>query len=111
MSAVLPLRIYLVACIIISPILSLKAQVNFTTGTLNGASVYHPTSLQFGPDGKLYVADQDGTIYRYSISKSGTTYTVSSTEVITLVKQMKNMRNKAWITNIITQRNTNLIEV
>ena len=100
----LSLRIYLLVCIVICPFTHLATQVNFTTGKLSGATLFHPTSLQFGPDGKLYVAVQDGTIYRYTIAKSGTTYTVTSTETITLVKLIKNHNDDGALNTNVSGR-------
>ena len=41
-----------------------QAQFNFVASNLQGESTSNPTSLQFGPDGRLYVAQQDGLIKR-----------------------------------------------
>ena len=38
--------------------------ISFTTSTLAGVNVSNPTVLAFGPDNRLYVTQQDGTIYR-----------------------------------------------
>ena len=47
--------------------------------------------LQFGPDGKLYVADRDGQIRVYTITKAGpNNYQVTSTETISRVAQITN---------------------
>jgi N-acetylneuraminic acid mutarotase/uncharacterized protein YodC (DUF2158 family) len=92
--------IYLLASLL--PV-SVFAQVNFTTGKLS-VSPYHPTSLQFGPDGKLYVSVQDGTIYRYTIQKTSTGYAVSATETILLVKQIPNHDDNGVLNTTVTSR-------
>lgn len=79
-------------------------QVSFSTGKLSGAIPGKPTSLQFGPDGKLYVATQDGTIYRYTVQKSGTLYQAASTEIITLIKQIKNYNDDGTLNTAVTSR-------
>ncbi|MBO9703750.1 MAG: T9SS type A sorting domain-containing protein [Sporocytophaga sp.] len=64
---------------------------SFTSSTLQNAGVITPTSLQFGPDGKLYVAQQDGNIKVLTINKtSANNYTVTGSETITLVKDIPN---------------------
>ncbi|MDX1992187.1 MAG: choice-of-anchor D domain-containing protein [bacterium] len=65
--------------------------VSFTASALNGENVNKPTSLQFGPDGRLYVAQQDGTIFAYRIVRNAANnYTVTQTETINLVKAIPN---------------------
>ena len=49
----------------------IHAAINFTSSGLQGESLNNPTSLQFGPDGRLYVSQQDGTIFAYTISRQG----------------------------------------
>ena len=71
--------------------LSVIGQVNFTSSGLVGESSNNPTSLQFGPDGRLYVSQQNGTIYAYTIQRNGPNdYEVTSTETINLVKNIQN---------------------
>lgn len=65
---------------------------SFFGGTLGGEVSNNPTSLQFGPDNRLYVAQQNGTIYAYTIERDNAapgsgTYTVLATETILLVKE------------------------
>jgi large repetitive protein len=51
----------------------------------------NPTSLQFGPDGRLYVAHQDGTIRVYDvIRRAANDYRATATETITLIKDIPN---------------------
>jgi N-acetylneuraminic acid mutarotase len=81
------------------------AQVNFNSSKLIGSSINSPTSLQFGPDGKLYVASQDGTIHRYTVQKnSANNYTVTQTEIINLVKQIKNHDDDGSLNTYINSR-------
>jgi N-acetylneuraminic acid mutarotase len=50
-----------------------------------------PTSLQWGPDGKLYVAQNDGTISVVTLQRNGAnSYQATGTENITLVKNVPN---------------------
>ena len=73
--------------------------VAFSKGTLSGASVSRPTSLQFGPDGRLYVAQQNGLIKAFTVSRSGVaSYAATATETIDLVNKMAN-RNDDGVVN------------
>src|SRR6478672_9374257 len=58
--------------------------ISFGKSTLNGTTgLAQPTSLQFGPDGRLYVAQQNGLIRAYTIARTGpNTYNVTATESI-----------------------------
>jgi hypothetical protein len=65
--------------------------------TLQGETSTNPTSLQFGPDGRLYVAQQDGLIKAYTIARDAPSapngagvYRVTATEVIDLVQKITN---------------------
>lgn len=64
---------------------------SFNATQLSGENLINPTSLDFGPDGRLYVAQQDGTILAYTISRDGGApgngnYSVDATEIINQVK-------------------------
>ncbi|MCB0996072.1 MAG: PKD domain-containing protein, partial [Acidimicrobiales bacterium] len=71
-----------------------EAQVSspsFTRSVLQGHSSVQPTSLQFGPDGKLYVAEVTGAIHVYEIVKNGLNdYQVVGTETIGRVAAIPN---------------------
>jgi len=71
---------------------SAQAQtISFTSSGLDGESSNNPTSLQFGPDGRLYVSQQNGTIYAYNVVRNGANdYDVTNTETINLVKNIQN---------------------
>ena len=65
--------------------------ISFDKSTLAGALTSRPTSLQFGPDGRLYVAQQDGLIRVMDITRNGDNdYQVTSQEVITSVQDIPN---------------------
>ena len=54
-------------------------------------SLGNPTSLDFGPDGRLYVSQQNGEIKAFEITRNGPNdYTVTDTEVITAVQDIPN---------------------
>ncbi|HEX2029438.1 MAG TPA: hypothetical protein VHF25_15730, partial [Nitriliruptorales bacterium] len=67
------------------------APVGFGKGVLQGATSTNPTTLQFGPDGRLYVGQQDGLIKAYTVARNGASdYTVTATETITSVRSIPN---------------------
>ncbi|WP_336514419.1 malectin domain-containing carbohydrate-binding protein [Pollutibacter soli] len=84
-------KIYLLLGVIFLSLTSLQAQYNFTLAQLQGANnLQNPTSLQFGPDGKLYVSMDVGRIMVYSISKNGNSYSVTNSQTIDLVLAIQN---------------------
>ena len=64
----------------------------FVQSTLSGLPADNYTSLQFGPDGRLYVAKVDGTILALNVQQTSTGYQVAAggIETINLVKQITN---------------------
>src|SRR6476620_9319409 len=80
--------------------------ISFGKSTLNGTTgLAQPTSLQFGPDGRLYVAQQNGLIRAYTISRTGTnTYNVTATETITLIQQIPNHDDDGALEPNVTNR-------
>ncbi|MCG8308288.1 MAG: hypothetical protein MI975_12910, partial [Cytophagales bacterium] len=84
---------------------SLFSQVSFTSSGLAGENLNNPTSLQFGPDGRLYVSQQNGTIYAYTIAKNGPNdYQVTNTETILLVKQIQNHNDDGSVNSGVNNR-------
>ncbi|MEZ4708453.1 MAG: kelch repeat-containing protein [Caldilineaceae bacterium] len=85
-----------------------KAQspnINFLSGGLAGLNLsnpsnFNPTSLQFGPDDRLYVSQQDGTIYALTIQRNGPAdYTVIATEEIDLIRKIQNHNDDGALNN------------
>lgn len=65
--------------------------ISFGKSVLAGTSLSMPTQLQFGPDGRLYVLQQDGTINIYTVvRKAANSYAVTATERILLIKNIPN---------------------
>jgi len=80
-------------------------EVGFSQSKLVGAVAHSPTSLQFGPDDRLYVAQQNGQINAYTIVRSGPgQYTATMTETITLIQQIPNHNDDGSLAPHLTDR-------
>ena len=90
----------------LSPSYESAAQVSFGKTALQGANVLNPTSLQFGPDGRLYVAQEDGHIKAFSIAQGATQfeYNVTATETINLIRQIPNHNDDGTPNPSVTDR-------
>ncbi|MFD2542006.1 HYR domain-containing protein [Lacinutrix gracilariae] len=100
-------------CLLISTLhftLNTNAQtISFGASSLVGESVLNPTSLEFGPDNRLYVAQQDGKIWAYTISRDAATsgngtYTITGTEAITTIQTGIVNHDDSGISNPTQQR-------
>lgn len=91
----------------------LNGSINFETSLLQGENNNLPTSLQFGPDGRLYIADLDGAIYVYTIERVGPqNYQVIDSEFIYAIKQIPNHDDDGTPNpNITTRQITGLLVV
>lgn len=85
---------------------SAKAQtISFSSSALVGESILNPTSLQFGPDNRLYVSQQNGTIYAYTIVRNGpNNYSVTATENIQLIRSIPNHNDNGALNSSIIDR-------
>ena len=82
-----------------------SAAQSFFPSNLKGISLVNPTSLQFGPDGRLYVSEQKGTIYACTITRNGDNdYSVTNKETINLVKSIQNHNDNGSVYNGATER-------
>ncbi|HEY5919333.1 MAG TPA: hypothetical protein VIU13_18065, partial [Chryseolinea sp.] len=79
--------------------------ISFTTSTLAGVNVSNPTTLAFGPDNRLYVTQQDGFIYAYTIQKNGpNNYVVTNTELISIIRDIPNHNDRGGLFTGFVQR-------
>ncbi|PTQ08868.1 hypothetical protein CLG96_14900, partial [Sphingomonas oleivorans] len=60
--------------------------------------------MQFGPDGRLYVAQQDGSIKIFTVKEDSSGYSVTATELITAVKTTPNHDDDGSLNTAITSR-------
>lgn len=65
--------------------------VSFGKGQLSNAIISNPTSLDIGPDGRLYVAQQNGVIKAFTVERNGPSqYRAADTETINAVNAIPN---------------------
>jgi len=82
-----------------------EGSVSFLKTRLTGMDAIHPTSIQFGPDNRLYAAALDGTIYIYNISRPDVNqYNVTQSEQIDLVKNILNHDDDGQPNNSVNTR-------
>ncbi|MEM8859626.1 MAG: hypothetical protein AAGD96_14965, partial [Chloroflexota bacterium] len=63
----------------------------FEISNLASKRLVYPTSLMFGPDGRLYVAQRNGQLFAYTIERLGANnYAVTQTESIDLIRTIQN---------------------
>jgi hypothetical protein len=62
----------------------------FHLSRLDGLRIENPTALQFGPDGRLYVATRFGLIHRLSVSQAHGGFRVVSSEVLSQIQDIPN---------------------
>jgi hypothetical protein len=79
--------------------------VGFGKSTLPGTGLTNPTTLQFGPDGKLYVGEQDGLIKIYTVIRNGpNSYSLTATQTITSIQSIANHDDNGALNPSITTR-------
>jgi hypothetical protein len=79
--------------------------VGFGKSVLSGATSQQATSLQFGPDGRLYVAQQNGFIKAYTIVRNGpNSYAVTGTETISAIRSIQNHNDDGSLNLTVTDR-------
>lgn len=77
----------------------------FTSSVLSGESSGNPTTLQFGPDGRLYVGQQNGLIKVYTIVRNGPNdFAVAATETLDLVRAIPNHNDDGSLNAGVTNR-------
>ncbi len=89
-----------------------QATIGFSASNLLGENINNPTTLQFGPDGRLYAAQQDGKILVYTIARTApNTYNVTATETISLVQNIQNYNDDGTANSTKKRQVTGLLVV
>ena len=88
-----------------------QTSVSFSSSGLDiadgvtGVSLTNPTSLDFGPDGRLYVSQQNGQIKAFTIVREGKDdYRAVSTEIINIINTIQNHDDDGTPNNSVTTR-------
>lgn len=81
------------------------AQFSMSDLNVKGLTLTNLTGLRFGPDQRLYVTQQDGTLYAFTVNRlAANSYEITSTEKIDLVKQIPNHNDDGQLNPNITAR-------
>jgi N-acetylneuraminic acid mutarotase len=105
----IPLAVLAVIAIVASPLPGARqaaaAVVGFGKSSLQGETSSFPTSLQFGPDNRLYVAQFNGNIKVYNVVRNGpNNYSVTGTQTITSVASLPNRNDNGALNSSVTGR-------
>ncbi|RYY95108.1 MAG: hypothetical protein EOO11_16530, partial [Chitinophagaceae bacterium] len=87
--------------------LASEAQYSFSSSALklNGATIYNPTSIQFGPDKRLYISEQAGWIRVYTVKRNGPNdYVVTGFETISVVNDIPNHNDDGTLNSSVNRR-------
>lgn len=90
---------------------SIGTPISFSEGGTLGAGIFSetPTSLQFGPDGRLYVAQLDGQINVLTLDSIGGQFFVTDNELITSVREIQNHNDDGSLSDLSTRQVTGLV--
>jgi glucose/arabinose dehydrogenase len=85
---------------------AVAAPISFSKTNLAGTSSSQVTSLQFGPDGRLYVGQQNGLVKAYTITRNPACvcYSVSATETISALQAIPNRNDNGALNPSVTGR-------
>jgi hypothetical protein len=95
--------------------ISFESAGSFGGNLGGGVNLQNPTSLQFGPDGRLYVSEQNGDINAFTVEKQGDTWGVTDAEVLTLsggggvVKSIQNHNDDGTESNTSNRQVTGIV--
>ena len=90
---------------VLAPLFLVAQGISFNSSDLVGTNLKKPTSLQFGPDGRLYVSQQDGIIYAYTVVKNGPNdYQVTASETILQIQQLPNHDDDGTLNTTVIER-------
>jgi hypothetical protein len=81
------------------------SSISFGQAVLQGTTSTSPTVLRFGPDGRLYVAQFNGLIIAYTVTRVSTNaYSVTASETINAIQQIPNHNDDGTLAPSVTTR-------
>ncbi len=79
--------------------------IEFGQSTLKNALVTRGTSIQFGPDGRLYVSEMNGLIKVFTINRNGkNNYTATAQETINVILNTPNHNDDGSVNGAVKDR-------
>jgi hypothetical protein len=79
--------------------------IGFGVSSLSGTSGSNPTTLAWGPDGRLYVGYMFGAIRAFTVVRDGAnSYRVTSTETINTIANLPNRNDNGQLNSSVTGR-------
>jgi Kelch motif/Galactose oxidase, central domain len=79
--------------------------IGFGVSSLSGTSGSNPTTLAWGPDGRLYVGYMFGAIRAFTVVRDGAnSYRVTSTETINTIANLPNRNDNGQLNSAVTGR-------
>lgn len=96
------LSVLMVIILFINPVV---CQVKFNSLTIEDIELVNPTSLQFGPDNRLYIAEMSGIIKVFRVNQNSEgSYNLIKEDQIELVKQIPNHDDDGSVNSILNKR-------
>ena len=85
--------------------------LNFNVAQLEGLSVTSPTTLDFGPDGRLYIGQVSGGILACSILEDDGEYSILDVEEIDLVQNIPNHNDDGTLVVLGARQITGILAI
>lgn len=105
-------KVFVVAICMVMGLLNIPTQlfaqenaVSFLRSQVTGLTINRPTSLQFGPDNRLYISQVNGLIKAFTIERvAAGQYAVTATENINLVQNIPNHNDDGTLNTNVNNR-------
>ena len=79
--------------------------ISFSKSTLGAISISNPTTLQFGPDDRLYMGQQNGLIRIFTVVRNAAnSYSATAEETLSLIRDIPNHNDNGDPNPAVTDR-------